>query len=225
MNTKHFIQLIISQVKSSHESSTKLSHQVSFYQVKLQIIKTVHIYSLKLHYFYTLKHCACCLIFCVLIMSWFELLQIALSISPLSLSLSSSTHRYTYIHIYAHSGTHDLKNRLLVTNNESETLAKMQPRLFLGMYMSQTVTEKYNNNERGTFKIYRMFVFGSSSFSQCKGNFYTSIKISIFKILRRLDTTWNFAHRITSSTHVHKHREHYLCTQSFLKRKFSNNSP
>ena len=48
---------------------------------------------------------------------------------------------------------------------------------------------------------------------------------AIFKTLRSLDTTWNFARSITRvSTHEHGHWEHCLCTQSLLKRKFWNNS-
>ena len=55
--------------------------------------------------------------------------------------------------------------------------------------------------------------------------FYDSIKISIFKTLRRLDTTWNFARSITRvSTYEHEHWEHCLCTQSLLKRRFLGNS-
>ena len=46
---------------------------------------------------------------------------------------------------------------------------------------------------------------------ECLGHFYTSIKISILKTLRSLDTTC-----ITRvSTHEHQHLDHCLCTQSF----------
>ena len=52
------------------------------------------------------------------------------------------------------------------------------------------------------------------------GHSYASIKITIFKTLRRLDTTWNFARSITRvSTHEHEHWEHCFCTQSLLKKK------
>ena len=62
---------------------------------------------------------------------------------------------------------------------------------------------------------------GKHIFSGVQGHFYTSIKIALFKTLRRLDTTWNFARSITRvSTHEHKHWEHCLCTQSLLKRVF-----
>ena len=55
---------------------------------------------------------------------------------------------------------------------------------------------------------------------ECMGHFYASIKIAIFKTLRRLDTTWNFACSITRvSTHEHEHWEH-----SLSKRKLLNNS-
>ena len=61
---------------------------------------------------------------------------------------------------------------------------------------------------------------GKLIFNGGQGHFYTSIKIIIFKIQRRLDTTWNFAHNITRvSTHEHEHWEHCLCTQSLLKRR------
>ena len=44
---------------------------------------------------------------------------------------------------------------------------------------------------------------------------------AIFRTLRRLGTTWNFARSITRvSTHEHEHWEHCLCTQSLLKRRF-----
>ena len=60
---------------------------------------------------------------------------------------------------------------------------------------------------------------------ECYGHFYDSIKITIFKTLRRLDTTWNFASSITRvCTHEHKHWEHCLCTQILLKRTSLNNS-
>ena len=96
----------------------------------------------------------------------------------------------------------------------------MQPRLFLWMYMSQTFMLMHNYDETGTFKIDCIFVFGSNSFSmECMGYFYASIKITIFKTLRRLDTTWNFAHSITRvSTHEHERWEH--CVHSLLKRVF-----
>ena len=48
---------------------------------------------------------------------------------------------------------------------------------------------------------------------ECYGHLYDSIKITIFKTLRRLDTTRNLACSITRvSTHEHKHWEHWLCT-------------
>ena len=51
---------------------------------------------------------------------------------------------------------------------------------------------------------------------ECYGHFHVSIKISIFKTVRRLETTWNFAGSITRvSTREHQHWEHCLCTQSY----------
>ena len=44
---------------------------------------------------------------------------------------------------------------------------------------------------------------------ECLGQISDSIKIAIFKTLRKLDTTWNFACSITRvSTHEHEHWEH-----------------
>ena len=74
---------------------------------------------------------------------------------------------------------------------------------------------------------FTVFLFSGETHFQweCYGHFYASIKISIFKTVRSLDTTWNFAGSITRvSTHEHQHWEHCLCTQSLLKRSFLNNS-
>ena len=66
---------------------------------------------------------------------------------------------------------------------------------------------------------------GKQIFNGVKGHVYASIKISIFKPLRSLDTTWNSAHCITrASTHENEHWDHCLCTQSLLKRGFLDNS-
>ena len=66
---------------------------------------------------------------------------------------------------------------------------------------------------------------GKLIFIGVQGHFYASIKIAIFKALRRPDTTWNFARSITRvSTHEHKHWEPCLCTQILLKREFLNDS-
>ena len=55
---------------------------------------------------------------------------------------------------------------------------------------------------------------------ECLGQISDSIKITVFKTLSRLDTTWNFARTITRlSTHKHG-QNHCLRTQSLLKRKF-----
>ena len=66
---------------------------------------------------------------------------------------------------------------------------------------------------------------GKLNFSGVRGHWYASIKITIFKTLRRLNTTWNFVRGITRvSTHEHEHWEHCLCSQSLLKRRFLINS-
>ena len=63
----------------------------------------------------------------------------------------------------------------------------------------------HNYLKRGTFKIYRSFVFGQANFQWNAGHSYASIKFAIFKTLRRLDTTWKFARSITRvSTHEHE---------------------
>ena len=75
------------------------------------------------------------------------------------------------------------------------------------------------------FRFTIVLFSGKLIFNGVQGHFYASIKIAIFKTLRRLDTTWNFARSITRvSTHEHEHWEHYLCTQSLLKRRFLNYS-
>ena len=59
-------------------------------------------------------------------------------------------------------------------------------------------------------------IWGQTDFQwECYGHFYNSIKICIFKTVRSLDTTWNFAGSITRvSTHQHQHWQHCLCAQS-----------
>ena len=58
---------------------------------------------------------------------------------------------------------------------------------------------------------------------ECLGQIRSSLKIVIFKRLRSLDTTWNFACTITRvSTHEHHHWEHCLCTQSLLKSVYND---
>ena len=63
---------------------------------------------------------------------------------------------------------------------------------------------------------------------ECLGQISHSIKITVFKTLRTLDTIFynnNFACIITRvSPHEHKDSEHCLCTQSLPKREFLDNS-
>ena len=47
----------------------------------------------------------------------------------------------------------------------------------------------HNYDERGTFKIYRSFILGKLIFNGVQGHSDASINITIFKTLRRLDTT------------------------------------
>ena len=108
---------------------------------------------------------------------------------------------------------------------QSETLAKMQPGLFLWMYMCPLCKSIITMKE--PLLRFTTFLFsGQTHFKwECLGQINDSIKIAIFKTLRRLDTTWNFARSITRvSTHEHEHWEHCLCTQSSLKRTLLNNS-
>ena len=66
-----------------------------------------------------------------------------------------------------------------------------------------------------------MWFSGKLIFNGVQGHFYGSIKISVFKTLRRLNTTWIFACSITRvSTHEHEHWEHCLCTQFTNKKVF-----
>ena len=44
-------------------------------------------------------------------------------------------------------------------------------------------------DKRGTFKIYHSFISGKLIFNGVQGYYGASIKIAIFKTLRRLDTT------------------------------------
>ena len=70
--------------------------------------------------------------------------------------------------------------------------------------------------------IKRHYEFTLFSFSgqthfrwECLWQISDSIKIAIFKILRKLDTTSNFARSITRvSTHEHEHWQYCLCTQT-----------
>ena len=75
---------------------------------------------------------------------------------------------------------------------------KLSPKCNLGFFWVKPSCE----SEKGTFKIDHIFVFGSNSFSVGVLRALASIKIVIFKPLRRLDTTWNFTRSITRvSTH------------------------
>ena len=47
----------------------------------------------------------------------------------------------------------------------------------------------HNYNERVTFKIYHSFIFGQANFQLSARALLANIKITIFKTLRRLDTT------------------------------------
>ena len=96
---------------------------------------------------------------------------------------------------------------------------KMQPRLFC-----ECIWVKPWCNSTITMKdaLLRLTVFSFSAqihFQwECYRHFYASLKISIFKTIRRFDTIWHFAHSISRvSAHEHQHWEHCFCTQSLLK--------
>ena len=109
---------------------------------------------------------------------------------------------------WTHSGLNQIKS-------ESETLAKMQPRLFFVHVPMSNLRIKAKLQQKGQTHFQW----------DCHGHFYDSIKIAIFKTLRRLDTTGNVARSNTRvSTHEHQHWEHCFCTQNLLKRRFLNNS-
>ena len=72
--------------------------------------------------------------------------------------------------------------------------------------------------------LFRFTVFlfsGQNHFQwECYGHLSNRIKIALFKTLRRLDTTWSFAHGITRvSTHEHEHWEHCCVLVVFTKNK------
>ena len=47
------------------------------------------------------------------------------------------------------------------------------------MYLSQTFCKKHNYYKRGTFKIYRILIFGSNSFSmECYGHKHETLLVS-----------------------------------------------
>ena len=63
---------------------------------------------------------------------------------------------------------------------------------------------------------FTVFSFSGQTHFQWECYGHNSIKISIFKTVRSLDTTWNFAGSITRvSTHEHQHWQHCLRTQSY----------
>ena len=101
--------------------------------------------------------------------------------------------------------------------------AKLLPKCNLGFFLWMFIPSyKSIITTKEALLRFAVFLFSGQTHFQweCKGHFYDSIKISIFKTQRRLDTTWNFARSITRvSTHEHKHWEHCLCTQSLLKNK------
>ena len=78
----------------------------------------------------------------------------------------------------------------------SETLAKMQPGFFCECTRVKPLCQSIIMMKE-VLLIFTVFSFlGRTHFQwECYGYFRGSIKISIFKTLRRLDTTWNFAHQ------------------------------
>ena len=86
----------------------------------------------------------------------------------------------------------------------------MQHRLFLWMYMSQTLCKSIITMKEALLRFTVVSFSAQAHFQwECTRHFYDSIKITIFKTQRRHDTTWNFAHSITRvSTHKHVHWEH-----------------
>ena len=98
----------------------------------------------------------------------------------------------------------------------------MQPRLFFGECIQVKPSCKSIIMMKEALSRLTVFSFSPQTHFQweCYMHFYTSIKIAIFKTVRRLDITWNFACSITRvSAHEQEHWEHCLCTQSLLKKK------
>ena len=81
----------------------------------------------------------------------------------------------------------------------------MQPQLFFVKVNESNLHVKAKQLRLLRFTVIFVFKNQATQFSkgqthlqwECYGHFYNSIKISIFKTLRKLDTTWNFAGSIT----------------------------
>ena len=115
-------------------------------------------------------------------------------------------------------------NRMSFKNVIFGTLAKKQPRLYLWLNESKLCVSTFTPKE-ALSRLTVISFSGKLIFNGVQGHWHASIKIAIFKTLRRLDTTWNFVCSITRvSTHERKHWEHCLCMQSLVKR-FLNYSP
>ena len=98
----------------------------------------------------------------------------------------------------------------------------MQPRLFL--FICEGVKPVCKSIITTKEVFWRLTVFSlldQTHFQwECMGHLYSITKITIFKTLRRLDTTWNFAHNITRvSTHEHEHWEPFFVYTEFTKKK------
>ena len=102
---------------------------------------------------------------------------------------------------------------------------KLSPKCNLGFICECIWVKSIITTKESLLRFTVVLFLGKLIFNGVQGHFSASIKITIFKTLRRLDTTWNFARSITRvSTNEHEHWEHCLCTQSWLKREFLDNS-
>ena len=105
-----------------------------------------------------------------------------------------------------------------------ESRVKLSPKCNLGCFCDGIWVKPSCKNTittRQALLRFTVFLFSGQTHFQweCYRYFSDSIKISIVKTLRRLDTTWNFARSIIRvSTHEYEHWEHGLPTQ-FTKKK------
>ena len=120
-------------------------------------------------------------------------------------------------------GWHEKKSHYFIRNQPLKV--KLLPKSNLGFICESIWVKTLCNCAKAALLRFTVVLFsGKLIFNGVLGHSYASIKITIFKTPRGLDTTWNFARSITRvSTHEHEHWEHCLCIQSLLKRRFLNN--
>ena len=73
----------------------------------------------------------------------------------------------------------------------------MQPRFFCECVRVKPSCKSIVTTKEALLRFTIVSFSGKFIFNGVLGHSYTGIKIAIFETLRRLDTTWNFAHSIT----------------------------